>query len=201
MQGVYVWVNTINGKIYVGSATDVARRKHAHTAMLNGQRHPNSHLQAAWLMYGPEAFEFDLLEEVDDLIWLRAREQAWIIRLQACNREFGYNVTSDAWAPVTSPETIAKMKKAWVARKARGDYYKFTAVDAAKGKVASGKKNKARWQNPQIRAEMQEAQKAGWTLEVRSAQAKRFKQQISKDPTMLSRAGIKGAAVRWGQVN
>lgn len=196
-----MWVCAINGKVYVGSATNVARRKYAHSAMLNGCRHPNSHLQAAWIKYGANAFEFELLEQVDDLVWLRAREQAWITRLQACNRELGYNVTSDAWAPVTSPETIAKMKEAWVARKARGDYYKFTAEDAVRGQAAAGKKNKTRWQDPKIRAEMQEAQKAGWTPEVRSAQAKRFKQQILKDPTMLSRGGTKGSAVRWGKVN
>jgi len=201
MVGVYCWVNVENGKVYIGSTTDVIRRKYHHTRLLKVQKHPNVHLQAAWLRYGANAFEFELLEQVDDLVWLRAREQAWITRLQACDREFGYNVTSDAWAPVTSPETIAKMKKAWIARKARGDYYKFTTADTVKGKAASGKKNKARWQDPKIRAEMQEAQKAGWTPEVRAAQAKRFEQQILKDPTMLSRGGIKGSAVRWGKVN
>jgi group I intron endonuclease len=201
MQGVYAWVCTINGRVYVGSAVNVTQRKYAHTVLLNGRRHPNTHLQAAWLKYGTNAFEFELLEQVGDLVWLRAREQAWITRLRACDREFGYNVTSDAWAPVSSPETIAKMKKAWVARKARGDYYKFTPEDTVKGTTAAGKKNKARWQDPKIRAEMQEAQKAGWTSEVRSAQAERFKQQILKDPTMLSRGGVKGSAVRWGKVN
>lgn len=201
MQGVYAWINTANGKVYVGSATNVARRKYHHTRLLTKHKHPNSHLQAAWNKYGADAFHFEILEQVEDLLWLRAREQAWITRLDACDREFGYNVTSDAWAPVTSPETIVKMKQAWVARKARGDYYKFTAADVVKGKAASGKKNKARWADPTTRAKMQEAQRAGWTPEARTAQAKRLEKQILKDPTMSSRAGIKGSAVRWGKVN
>lgn len=201
MQGVYAWVNTVNGKVYVGSATDVARRKYHHTTKLKKNSHPNPHLQASWSKYGPASFQFMLLEEVSDVFWLRVREQAWINRLQACNREFGYNITKDAWAPVSAPETVAKLKKAWIARKARGDYYKFTAVDTLKGVTAAGRKNKAIWQNPETRAAQQEAQRAGWTSEARTAQAKRFEQQKLKDPTMLSRGGVKGAAVRWGKVN
>lgn len=201
MQGVYLWLNTVNGKVYVGSATDVARRKQHHTIKLKNGKHHNAHLQAAWLKHGAAAFQFELLEQVNDLIWLRAREQAWITRLKACDRTYGYNVTSDAWAPVCSPETIAKLKTAWIARKARGDYYRFTPEDTAKGTSAAGKKNKARWADPEIKAELQKAQSSGWKTEQRKAQANRLNQQILKDPTMCSRGGIKGSAVRWGKVN
>ena len=65
MQGVYAWVNTFNGKVYVGSATNVARRKYHHTRLLKNHKHPNSHLQASWLKYGAAVFQFEILEQVD----------------------------------------------------------------------------------------------------------------------------------------
>ena len=82
MQGVYAWINTFNGKVYVGSSTDVARRKQTHLRVLKAGDPESKHLQRAWFKYGANAFEFEVLEIVSDPIWLRARETAWMQRLQ-----------------------------------------------------------------------------------------------------------------------
>lgn len=59
--GVYVITNTINGKLYVGSAVRVEHRMRQHDTALRGNRHVNQHLQAAWNLYGPGAFKFNVL--------------------------------------------------------------------------------------------------------------------------------------------
>jgi group I intron endonuclease len=194
--GVYAWVNLVNGKVYVGSAENLRRRKYHHVAKLKIGKHSNPHLQAAWDNYGVDNFDFIVLEAVTDLLWLRAREHAWILRLQAANREFGYNASTDAWAPISSEETKAKLRQAWVGRKARGDYYKFSKVDQEKSQAAC----KGRpWSRTQ-RIKLGKSRKP-WTPERRVAQARRFQQQKLDDPTFLSRGGKRGSAVRWNKEN
>jgi group I intron endonuclease len=168
MQVVYCWRNTINGKIYVGSTINAAQRKRHHTYNLNNHKHPNSHLQAAWIKYGAGAFQFEFLELVDNLLWLRAREQAWITSLQACNRDFGYNIASDAWASVSSPETRCKMKQAWIARKTRGDYYKLPR----KFSIKPSQKPKRSWSDEQRTVLIKT-----WTPERKAKAAARARQQ------------------------
>lgn len=175
--GVYAWVNLVNGKVYVGSTDNLTRRKYHHLAKLKVGKHPNSHLQSAWGSYGVGNFEFTVLEVIDDLIWLRAREHAWIIRLKAADRKFGYNSATDAWTPATSEETKAKMRQAWVDRKARGDFYKFSAADTKKGTTAAGKKNKTRWEDPLERQKIQTSMKNGWTEEARQSRANLSRKQ------------------------
>jgi group I intron endonuclease len=176
--GIYGWVNLVNGKVYVGSTDNLARRKYHHIAKLKVGKHPNTHLQSAWNGYGVNNFEFIVLEVVDDPIWLRAREHAWILRLQAADREFGYNSSTDAWAATTSEETKAKLRQAWVARKVRGDYYKFSASDTKKGTTAAGNKNRARWADPEERKKIQTSMKTGWTEEARQNRAELSRKQL-----------------------
>jgi len=64
MKGVYCILNTLNGKIYIGSTLDsFGSRWKSHKGKLNRQVHPNTHLQAAWNKHGSAAFVFDVLYE------------------------------------------------------------------------------------------------------------------------------------------
>jgi len=112
MQGVYCWVNVENGKIYVGSAKNLAKRKTEHLRALRLGKHHSPHFQRAWDAYGSEAFEFEVLELVEDEIWLRARETAWLNHLQSFKSEFGYNVTRDGWSGAQF-EPTERRKAAW----------------------------------------------------------------------------------------
>lgn len=47
MQGVYWWLNLVNGKVYVGSSIDVTRRKTGHLNALRKGVHHSPHFQAA----------------------------------------------------------------------------------------------------------------------------------------------------------
>ncbi len=257
MQGIYVWVCAINGKVYVGSAKNIAVRRTAHLRALKSGNHHSLHFQRAWNAHGPEAFEFVVLEEVKDEIWLRAKETVWLDRLQSFKGEFGYNIVRDGWSGAQfepterrkaawrengkrkrgtkdTPEVRARKKaaaklraqtdkfkadivlrrvgkkhsvedrtnlcRAWVARKERGDYYKFTPEDTLKGVTAAGARNKTLWQDPQYRTDKSQSFKNSWTPERRAAQAQRLIQQKLNTPEMSRQAGLLGAAARWEKV-
>ena len=52
MCGVYKIVNTVNGKIYIGSSKNIDRRWNEHIRVLELNAHNNQHLQNAWNKYG-----------------------------------------------------------------------------------------------------------------------------------------------------
>ena len=150
MQGIYVWVCAINGKVYVGSAKNVAKRRTEHLRMLRAGNHHSIHLQRAWNTYGSETFEFEVLEPVEDEIWLRARETAWIASLRSSESEFGYNIVRDGWSAAQF-EPTERRKAAW----------------RENGKRKLGTKD-----TPEVRARKKAASKL-------KAQTEKFKQDIT----------------------
>jgi len=63
--GVYKIENQENGKAYIGSSAQIEKRWWRHRQMLRDRCHPNAHLQAAWNLYGKDAFVFSVAEEVE----------------------------------------------------------------------------------------------------------------------------------------
>lgn len=76
--GIYGIVHLPSGRCYVGSALNLRARHQGHDWRLRWNIHPNQHLQNAWNKYGSAAFEFRILDYVDDPADLIAAEQAWI---------------------------------------------------------------------------------------------------------------------------
>jgi group I intron endonuclease len=78
--GIYKIENTINNKIYIGSAVDVLNRFATHRYKLKNNKHINGKLQNAWNKYGESCFIFYLLElcEREELI---NKEQIYIDKL------------------------------------------------------------------------------------------------------------------------
>lgn len=112
--GIYQIVNTVNGKRYIGSATDMHSRWNGHRARLRKGNHHSAYLQKSWAKHGPESFRFErlLLCEVADLLLF---EQAAI---DAGNPE--YNAVRFAGSTLgfkLSPETKAKIAARAVGRK------------------------------------------------------------------------------------
>lgn len=56
--GIYIIVNTVNGKRYVGSAAHFGKRWGTHKARLRRAKHHSRVLQRAWSKYGEAAFVF-----------------------------------------------------------------------------------------------------------------------------------------------
>ncbi len=194
MQGVYWILNSINGKIYVGSAVNVERRWKEHASELNRKVHINKHLQNAWLKHGHAVFVFEVIEIVDDELWLKAREQAWIQITKCQDPALGYNTKCDAWVPSKhrigmhhSEAAKAKLKKAWIARKTRGEVHVFSDEDREKSRLATiARKGK------KISEQGAQNIRDSWTEARRQVQAKNILSQIQKDPEFVHRA-----AARW----
>ena len=81
--GVYQIKNTDNGKSYIGSSMRLERRLSEHKSRLRHNKHGNRHLQRAWNKYGKDAFEFEVLAELDtDIDILRLIERMYLYNLE-----------------------------------------------------------------------------------------------------------------------
>lgn len=93
--GIYKIANKINGKFYIGSSNDIKDRWREHRNALNQNKHHSNHLQRAWNKYGEENFEFEIIEEFEDITEteLREREKHYLETLKPYKRTVGYNVS------------------------------------------------------------------------------------------------------------
>lgn len=96
--GVFQVKNTVNGKVLLGSSTNLHGPLNKHRFMLSIGMHTNQELQRDWKQYGADAFTFEVLEVVrqkdepgfsvsDELTLL---EQIWLERLSPL-APHGYN--------------------------------------------------------------------------------------------------------------
>ncbi len=117
MAGVYQIYNEETNKRYIGSSIDIERRLKEHKRNLKANRHSNQHLQNAWNKY-QEYLIFEALEycEPDQCLKL---EQQYIDYYDSANREFGYNIDSQAASAGKhlSEETKQKISKAHTGKK------------------------------------------------------------------------------------
>jgi len=118
--GIYVIVNEINGKVYIGSTKDLKGRWAGHRASLRHDNHENSHLQHSWNKYGEGAFEFGILEYLDDLDELVKAEQFWMDIYREEGKEL-YNFGLVAAAPARgyrhTEEAKQKLREANLGKK------------------------------------------------------------------------------------
>lgn len=140
--GIYLIRNLLNGKVYVGSAAEVNRRRQWHLRHLRRNTHHNRHLQRAFNRYGVDAFAFEIVEVVEDVFWLRPREQAWLLRLNAHHPTRGYNRLVDAFSGHISLEHREHHSR----RTAEG-----MATASVREKLRKGQR--ARWDDPIKHAE------------------------------------------------
>ena len=119
---MYKILNTINGKIYIGSTSDSFKnRVKAHFSMLRRNRHPNVHLQGAFNKYGEESFEFSILYFGDSLKEIRDKEQEYITSLNVCNSSIGYNLDPDVYRSLRNAQTNAKISETLKRKYASGE--------------------------------------------------------------------------------
>jgi group I intron endonuclease len=118
--GIYRIRNTVSGRVYVGSATDLAGRWRTHKCDLLHNRHHSGKLQRSFNKHGLAAFSFVVLEYVDELPKLVIHEQRWINKLGATNRNSGYNIAPTAGSLLGfkhSPESVERARRANLGKK------------------------------------------------------------------------------------
>lgn len=87
--GIYKITNLASGKLYIGSSSDLMKRKTEHFRLLRLKKHCNKHLQSAFNKYGESNFIFEIVLYCD-LEKLIAEEQRFIDFYEAYKN--GYNL-------------------------------------------------------------------------------------------------------------
>lgn len=95
--GIYIILNTKNGKVYIGQTQNFRVRLKHHKRMLRGDYHPNRYLQAAWNKYGEKTFKFQKLEYCP-IEQLDEREQHYLDVYMV--QDLCYNLSRNAKAPM-----------------------------------------------------------------------------------------------------
>lgn len=104
--GIYKILNIENGHFYIGSTSNLPKRKWDHFSELRNNKHANKHLQRAFLKYGEPAFSFVpvLFCSIDNLLFY---EQLFIDQFKPV-----YNIAKIAGASMRglkrTPESLAK---------------------------------------------------------------------------------------------
>ena len=91
IQGIYKIYNTITNKVYIGQSIDIEFRIKIHRRCSLNKEY-NYPLYNSMRKYGMDAFEFSILEEVEDNLLLTSREQYYIDYFQSYIPEKGYNI-------------------------------------------------------------------------------------------------------------
>lgn len=112
--GIYAITHTGSGKMYVGSAVNINKRKSVHIANLRAGSHHSIKLQNAWNKYGESLFEFKTLLVCDkkDLLFY---EQRLIDGYDVANT--GYNVCPTAGSCIGVKQTAEDKAKKSAAMK------------------------------------------------------------------------------------
>jgi group I intron endonuclease len=137
--GIYMIVNKINGKRYVGSSANIYSRWRGHLYELSKGMHHSTHFQFAYYKYGKNSFEFIIMEEIFDKNNLVPKEQTWLDFYKSYLPENGYNICSIAGSclgVVPSKETKKKISLALKGRKHTKEARQRMSL-AAKGKHPS----------------------------------------------------------------
>ena len=145
ISGIYVIVNTVNGKVYVGQAVDIHKRWINHKSKLNNSHHFNQSLQSAWIKYGASSFKFEVLENCS-INQLSEREQFYINYYT--EKDLCYNFAKDVRAFMRgvprSEETRRRMSDAAKNRPTISDETRMRMSEAAKKRPPINEKTRQR---------------------------------------------------------
>lgn len=109
--GIYKITNLENNKVYIGRSTNVYIRLRTHKSKLKNNKHYNIHLQNAFNKY-PD-FSFDQIEclIINDVEYLKEREEFWIKYFDSNNLNKGYNKTKGGNDGPSFPYCVIKACK------------------------------------------------------------------------------------------
>lgn len=137
--GIYKIVNTLNGKVYVGSTKDFQKRWRKHFNDLEKQQHSSIKLQRSYNKHGKDVFVCEIIEEIPyEKDKILEREQYWIDTLNS--KENGYNIADASFGDCLTnhpqrEEIISKIKK--------------TLKD--KNSAMSAEERKEKWSQPGVK--------------------------------------------------
>jgi hypothetical protein len=208
--GVYICKCFGNGKVYVGSSLHVLQRIKEHKAALAKGKHRNKHLQFAYKKFKRRWFRWRVVEKNPENRF--EREQAWVEKLQAADRRFGFNRAYPVRVSEPNPTASRIMKNYWKNPK----YRAMWEASLVKG---SNKVSKLLKEDPLFAAKISNIRKNMWKPETRQRLSKQAKERLKdkkyeaehavylavgrqklkelrKDPKFVANQ-VKGMVARW----
>lgn len=139
--GIYCIRNIINGMIYIGQSVDLEKRFKRHKNSLNYGKHHSDFLQRAWDKYGPNAFEFEILEECQESD-LNEKEHYYIDKVfKSRDYKNGYNNREAGSNGRFSEESRRKMSESTKGQICNEETRKkFSAMYSGSGNPMFGRK-------------------------------------------------------------
>jgi group I intron endonuclease len=104
MAAIYKITCVVTDDFYVGSAVKPKRRRWEHWDALKKGRHHCASLQRAWNEYGEDAFEFEVVEEVEDEERLLLIEDMYLA--QCAGQPHCYNTALSTQIPSSSQKEV-----------------------------------------------------------------------------------------------
>jgi group I intron endonuclease len=115
--GIYKITCVPTGKVYVGSAFDLARRQIEHRYHLKRGDHHCLYLQNAWNKHGADNFQFEIIEECS-IELLQTREQFWLDFYRTTHPDLVFNIALVIPAPMAGrTQTVETRSKISAAQK------------------------------------------------------------------------------------
>lgn len=92
LKGIYMIINKLNGKAYIGKTEDrFIERYWNHKWKLKEKRHENKHLERSWNKYGAGNFEFHVIHRLQESEDINELEKMYIEHYSS--NKNGYNMT------------------------------------------------------------------------------------------------------------
>lgn len=144
ISGIYIIKNTVNKKVYIGSAVCLKQRFIGHKNQFKKQEH-NNRFQNFVNKYGFKTLNFEIIELVSDIKNLIEREQYWIDYYQSYKSKNGFNICKIAGSTldVKMPESHVKSCK----ERMKGNKYRLNKKWSDKEKQEIGYRSKEMWKN------------------------------------------------------
>ncbi len=161
--GIYIILNMMTGKYYLGSALRLRERWNIHQCDLRKGKHHSRKLQSSWNKHGADVFKFIVVRHVD-ATQLRVLEQRYLDKYQP--HVHGYNMNENANHVTVTPEmriaTIARNKaRVWTADAVQGivisNKTKEWTPEARAAIAATGRANKGKTRSIAARKKMAES--------------------------------------------
>jgi hypothetical protein len=121
MSAIYRILNVANDHFYIGSSINIRRRRWEHWDSLKKGLHHCTALQHAWNEFGEDAFEFEILEEVEDDTQLLNIEETYLMK-HAGSYECYNTAMSVHQSPASLPWVRAKISEGLRRKYADEDY-------------------------------------------------------------------------------
>ena len=109
--GIYLILNLINGKMYVGRTSKFQRRRQDHFLALSRNIHDNDYLQKSWNKYGKENFVFITLKLEELNIKRKELEIYYSWLFGTFKRDRGYNINENPDVPMDGRHHTKEVKE------------------------------------------------------------------------------------------